>query len=113
MRLNGTFSNAGSCGLQPSAQNPRDDRHDDPGQKRDDTSVEDRVADNQGSGSNHRTKGEIQTHGPLILSWPFIVSNAVFNACVVALLTWVVMPLVTQLIHGWLNPQPQKKERIV
>ncbi len=50
--------------------------------------------------------------GPLIHSWPFIVSNAVFNACVVALLTWVVMPLVTQLIHGWLNPQPQKKERI-
>ncbi len=52
------------------------------------------------------------TIGPLIRSWPFIVSNAVFNACVVALLTWVVMPLVTQLIHGWLNPQPQKKERI-
>ena len=49
------------------------------------------------------------TLGPLIGSWPFIISNAVFNACIVALLTWVVMPLVTRLLHGWLNPQPQEK----
>ncbi len=49
------------------------------------------------------------TLGPLIGSWPFIISNAVFNACVVALLTWVVMPLVTRLLHGWLHPQPQEK----
>lgn len=43
------------------------------------------------------------TLGPVIRSWPFILSNAVFNACVVALLTWVVMPLVTRLLHPWLT----------
>jgi antibiotic biosynthesis monooxygenase (ABM) superfamily enzyme len=43
------------------------------------------------------------TLGPVIRSWPFIVSNAVFNACVVALLTWVVMPLVTRILHRWLQ----------
>ena len=40
--------------------------------------------------------------GPLIRSWPFVLSNAVFNACVVILLTWVVMPLVTRALHRWL-----------
>lgn len=43
------------------------------------------------------------TLGPMIESWPFIPGNAVFNACVVALLTWVVMPLVTRVLHGWLH----------
>ena len=52
------------------------------------------------------------TLGPVIQSWNFVLRNAVFNACVVASLTWVVMPLVTQALHGWLNPQPQKKESI-
>ena len=45
------------------------------------------------------------TLGPAIRSWPFVLSNAVFNACVVALLTWVVMPLVTRALHGWLHPE--------
>ncbi len=49
--------------------------------------------------------------GPLIRSWPFLISNAVFNVCVVALLTWVVMPFVTRLFHGWLNPQPQLTQK--
>jgi len=40
----------------------------------------------------------------LIRSWPFVLSNAVFNACVVILLTWVVMPLVTRALHRWLFP---------
>jgi uncharacterized protein len=44
------------------------------------------------------------TLGPFIRSWNFILSNAVFNACVVALLTWVVMPLITRALHGWLHP---------
>jgi antibiotic biosynthesis monooxygenase (ABM) superfamily enzyme len=50
------------------------------------------------------------TLGPVIRSWNFVVGNAVFNACVVASLTWVVMPLVTKALHGWLNPQSQKRE---
>ena len=47
--------------------------------------------------------------GPVIQSWNFVLRNAVFNACVVVSLTWVVMPLVARLLHGWLNPQTQKK----
>jgi antibiotic biosynthesis monooxygenase (ABM) superfamily enzyme len=43
------------------------------------------------------------TIGPLIRSWPFIIGNAVFNACVVALLTWVVMPVVTRILQRWLQ----------
>lgn len=43
------------------------------------------------------------TLGPLIRSWNFILNNVVFNACVVALLTWVVMPLITRTLHGWLH----------
>ena len=43
------------------------------------------------------------TLGPLISSWNFILNNLVFNACVVALLTWVVMPLITRALHGWLS----------
>ena len=43
--------------------------------------------------------------GPAIRSWPFVISNAVFNLCVVVLLTWVVMPLVSRALHRWLHPQ--------
>ena len=45
------------------------------------------------------------TLGPAIRSWPFMVSSAVFNASVVVLLTWVVMPLITRMLHPWLFPQ--------
>jgi len=45
------------------------------------------------------------TLGPAIQSWPFILRNAVFNACVVILLTWLVMPLITRVFHPWLFPQ--------
>src|SRR6185295_1591435 len=43
------------------------------------------------------------TIGPAIRSWPFLLANIVFNACIVALLTWVVMPLITRALHGWLH----------
>jgi uncharacterized protein len=43
------------------------------------------------------------TLGRLIRSWNFVLNNLVFNACVVALLTWVVMPLITHALHGWLQ----------
>jgi antibiotic biosynthesis monooxygenase (ABM) superfamily enzyme len=49
------------------------------------------------------------TLGPAIKSWPFIVRNAAFNACVVALLTWAVMPVVTRLLRGWLHSQLKSK----
>jgi hypothetical protein len=44
-----------------------------------------------------------RTLGPFIRSWNFILNNVVFNACVVALLTWVVMPAITRVLHGWLH----------
>ncbi len=43
------------------------------------------------------------TLGRLIQNWNFILNNIVFNAFVVALLTWVVMPLITGALHGWLH----------
>lgn len=46
-----------------------------------------------------------QTLGPVIHSWHFLLGSAVFNACVVALLTWVVMPAVTKILHGWLHSE--------
>jgi antibiotic biosynthesis monooxygenase (ABM) superfamily enzyme len=49
--------------------------------------------------------------GPAIKSWPFILRNAVFNACVVALLTWAVMPLVTRLLRPWLHSQTKGKSK--
>ena len=43
------------------------------------------------------------TLAPLIRSWNFVLYNLVFNTCVVVLLTWVVMPLITRALHGWLQ----------
>ena len=51
------------------------------------------------------------TLGPAIREWPFVLRNAVFNAAVVALLSWVVMPIVTRLLHAWLQPQSRTKDR--
>ena len=49
------------------------------------------------------------TLGPAIRPWHFVLSNAIFNACVVILLTWVVMPLVTRALHRWLFPGIRSK----
>jgi uncharacterized protein len=48
------------------------------------------------------------TLGRLIRNWNFLLNNIVFNAFVVALLTWVVMPLITRALHGWLNPKYER-----
>ena len=45
------------------------------------------------------------TLGPAISSWHFLFNNMVFNLCVVALLTWIVMPLVTRALNSWLQPK--------
>jgi antibiotic biosynthesis monooxygenase (ABM) superfamily enzyme len=45
------------------------------------------------------------TLAPLIRSWNFVLYNLVFNACVVVLLTWVVMPLITRSLHPWLSKE--------
>ena len=46
--------------------------------------------------------------GRAIRSWPFVISSALFNACMVVLLTWVVMPLVTRALQGWLHSNEMK-----
>lgn len=46
--------------------------------------------------------------GPMVQTWNFVLGNAVFNACVVVSLTWVVMPVVTRLLHKWLHPDEKK-----
>jgi antibiotic biosynthesis monooxygenase (ABM) superfamily enzyme len=51
------------------------------------------------------------TLGPRIRSWNFVLNNLVFNACVVALLTWVVMPLITRALHGWLQAGESKTSK--
>ena len=48
------------------------------------------------------------TLGPAIRSWPFILGSAVFNACMVGLLTWAVMPLVTRVLNPWLSKEDTK-----
>jgi antibiotic biosynthesis monooxygenase (ABM) superfamily enzyme len=49
------------------------------------------------------------TLGPIFGRWPFIPRNAVFNVCVVALLTWLVMPIITRILHGWLHSNEREK----
>ena len=43
------------------------------------------------------------TLGPVIRDWPFVARNAAFNACVVILLAWVVMPGITRILRPWLT----------
>jgi antibiotic biosynthesis monooxygenase (ABM) superfamily enzyme len=45
------------------------------------------------------------TLGRLLQNWNFVLNNIVFNAFVVALLTWVVMPLITRALQGWLHSE--------
>ena len=45
------------------------------------------------------------TLGPLVRSWNFVLNNLVFNACVVILLTWVVMPIITRILYRWLHSE--------
>lgn len=46
-----------------------------------------------------------ETIGPRIAPWPLLARAAVFAAAMVAMLTWIVMPLVTRALHGWLFPE--------
>ena len=43
------------------------------------------------------------TLGPVILPWNFLLRTAVFNGCMIALLTWAIMPIMTRVLHNWLR----------
>lgn len=44
------------------------------------------------------------TLGEALHAWPLAVRSLAMATAMVALLTWVVMPAVTQSLHGWLHP---------
>ena len=48
------------------------------------------------------------TIGVAVHDWPLLVRGLVFAASMVALLTWVVMPLVARVLHGWLHGGKEK-----
>jgi antibiotic biosynthesis monooxygenase (ABM) superfamily enzyme len=46
--------------------------------------------------------------GPLLASWPILLRNAAFNVIVVGCLTWLVMPILTRVLRGWLRSEERK-----
>jgi uncharacterized protein len=48
------------------------------------------------------------TVAKIVHPWSLPARSLAIAACMVALLTWVVMPVVTRLLHGWLQSQPEK-----
>ena len=48
------------------------------------------------------------TVGKAVHTWSVPARSLAIAGCMVALLTWVVMPFVTRLLHGWLHPQQEK-----
>ena len=51
-----------------------------------------------------------ETVGRFTRVWPLPLRVLVFAVLMVLLLTWVVMPLVTRLFHGWLFPKTDDKK---
>jgi hypothetical protein len=46
---------------------------------------------------------------PHLLGLPFLARQLVFSGLMVALLTFLVMPMVRHALHGWLEPKPQQQ----
>ncbi len=47
--------------------------------------------------------------GEVVRGWPLLASSFAFAMCMVVLLTWVVMPVVTRVVHPWLHPRAEEK----
>ncbi len=52
------------------------------------------------------------TVGGAVHTWPLPTRSLVIAGFMVVLLTWVVMPLVTRLLHDWLHPHIEEKENL-
>jgi uncharacterized protein len=46
--------------------------------------------------------------GPVTASINFILRNTIFNVCMVILLTWIVMPVITRALRRWLYAGERK-----
>jgi uncharacterized protein len=49
---------------------------------------------------------------PTLKQLPLVLNVFVFSVIIVSLLTWVVMPIITGVLKGWLNPQPQAIQQV-
>ncbi len=45
---------------------------------------------------------------PYLMGLPFLLRTAVFTALITVTMTWIVMPRLTRLMRGFLNPQATK-----
>jgi antibiotic biosynthesis monooxygenase (ABM) superfamily enzyme len=53
--------------------------------------------------------GVVAATAPLLGPWPLVARLAVTTAVTVPLMTWLVMPRVTRLLHPWLYPDPDRR----
>jgi antibiotic biosynthesis monooxygenase (ABM) superfamily enzyme len=51
------------------------------------------------------------TVGKVVHTWSAPSRSLAIAGCMVALLTWVVMPFVTRLLHGWLHSPNEKAKK--
>lgn len=51
-----------------------------------------------------------QTVGRAVHDWPLLAGALAMTVSMVVLLTWVVMPLVTRGLHGWLHASPRREQ---
>jgi hypothetical protein len=49
-----------------------------------------------------------ETVGRWMADWPLLARSLVFSVLMVALLTWVIMPLLTRALHNWFHPENQR-----
>ena len=45
------------------------------------------------------------TLGRWTRDWHFMIGGLVFAASMVVMLTWILMPLLTRALHGWIHPE--------
>jgi antibiotic biosynthesis monooxygenase (ABM) superfamily enzyme len=43
------------------------------------------------------------TLGKIVRDWPMALASLVLSASMVVLLTWVVMPAITRVLHSWIH----------